>query len=68
VSLDQAGVQISERKQKVIDHGAEFLKSVHPKDRVDAPAEGSLQIVNEGNSMRGIIRAMKKEQKLLKSR
>lgn len=67
VSLDQAGVQITGRKQRVVDHGAIAVQNTHPKDRVDEP-QSKLQLVNEGNSMRGIIRAMKKEQKLLKPR
>ena len=69
VTLDQAGKEIHERGLYAQEHrraspsSISVRSDVHPKDLVDDPSEGELMsvtAVNRPDSLRGIIRHLKK--------
>jgi hypothetical protein len=67
VSLDQSGKTIHERGLMAFEHkrasasSIAFRADVHPKDQVDDPNEVfAVTAVNRADSLRGIIRTLKK--------
>ena len=65
VSVDQAGRKIHERGLLSQEHrrtsvSSTSLSSIAPKDRVDDPRVYAVTAINRPDSLRGIIRKLKK--------